>query len=164
MDQIIKYLNCFADGRNYAGKIDSVTPPVLTRLVEEYRAGGMNCPIDIDMGIEKMEASFVLSAYDRHVVALWGNGSDIALVFRGAAQSRDGTVLPVVQTMRGLITTLDRGDWTAGEKATLTATMSLSYYQEKIGDEVIHDIDPVAMQSIVAGVDTMEPVRAALGV
>ena len=164
MDNVIKYTNAFADGRSYAGSVDSVTPVVLTRLVEEYRAGGMQAPIDIDMGMEKMEATFVLSAYDRNIVALWGAGYDIALVFRGASQNRDGTVTPVVMTMRGLITSIDRGDWTAGEKATLTVTMSLSYYQEKIGDEVIHDIDPVAMQAIVAGIDTMEPVRAALGV
>ena len=116
MDSIIKNINLFADGRNYAGKADTLTPPVLTRLTESYRGAAMPAPVDIDMGMERMEASWVMSEYDRYIVSHWGTGSPIAVVFRGAAMGNNGTATAIVMTMRGMVNVLDRGTWTPGEK------------------------------------------------
>ncbi|WP_252180217.1 phage major tail tube protein [Endozoicomonas sp. 4G] len=164
MDSIIKNTNLFVDGVNYAGKADTLTPPVLTRLTEEYRGAGMPAPIDIDMGLERMEASWVMSDYESKVVALWCVGDPVAVVFRGAAVGQDGTTTAIVLTMRGLINVLDRGDWTPGEKPTLTVTTGLTYYQEEIGGQVLHEIDPAAYIQIVNGVDRMEQIRNALAI
>lgn len=164
MDSIIKNINLFVDGRNYAGKADTLTPPVLTRLTEEYRGAGMPAPLDIDLGLERMEASWVMSDYDINVVALWCVGDPVAVVFRGAAMGRDGATTAIVITMRGLVNVLDRGDWTPGEKPTLTVTTGLTYYQEEIGGQVIHEIDPAAYIQVVNGVDRMEQTRTALAI
>ena len=164
MSTIIKNMNCFVDGRGYAGKVDEITPPVLTRKTEEYRGGGMSAPVDIDLGMEKMETSFVLSSYEADVIGLWGCGKQIATTFKGAAQNQDGTVVSINMGMRGLIKAIDKGTWTPGEKSTLSVNLGLSYYREIIDGKTIHEIDPVAMIEIINGVDLMQSLRAAIGI
>ena len=58
--KILKNFNLFIDGRGYVGKCEEVNPPKLSIKSEEYKAGGMDAPIAIDMGMEKLEASFTL--------------------------------------------------------------------------------------------------------
>lgn len=72
LPKILKNFNVFVDGRGYAGKIDEVTLPKLTIKTEEYRAGGMDIPINIDMGMEKLEAEFTFSEYDSELFRLFG--------------------------------------------------------------------------------------------
>ncbi len=49
LPKILRNFNVFVDGRGYAGKIDEITLPKLTIKTEEYRAGGMDIPINIDI-------------------------------------------------------------------------------------------------------------------
>jgi hypothetical protein len=84
-EDILKYLNLIVDGRGYAGKIEEYNPPDLTLATEEFRGGGMDVPIDIDMGLEKLTCSFVLTSYTADVLALWGVkiGAPVQLTARG---------------------------------------------------------------------------------
>jgi P2 family phage contractile tail tube protein len=54
----LKNFNLFGDGNIWRALIDSVTLPKLTRKVEEWRGGGMHGPIDVDLGLEKLELTF----------------------------------------------------------------------------------------------------------
>jgi UDP-N-acetylmuramoyl-L-alanyl-D-glutamate--2,6-diaminopimelate ligase len=63
LPKILKNFNVFVDGRGYAGKIDEITLPKLTIKTEEYRAGGMDIPVSIDMGMEKLEADTPYSIF-----------------------------------------------------------------------------------------------------
>ncbi|CAG2144374.1 hypothetical protein LMG31506_02992 [Cupriavidus yeoncheonensis] len=162
---VLKNLNAFVDGRGYAGQVEEVNPPKLTLKTEEFRAGGMDVPIDLTMGMEKMVADFSLAAYDRDVLALFGvvEGAFVPLTIRGALESFDGTVKPIVLTMRGKITELDPGTWKPGEKASLKATMSLVYFKQEHAGVVIHEIDVENMVRVINGIDTLAAQRAALG-
>lgn len=51
----LKNFNLFGNGDNWQGQIASLTLPELARQMEEYRGGGMNAPMDIDMGMQKLE-------------------------------------------------------------------------------------------------------------
>lgn len=161
---VLKNINLFVDGRGYAGQVASVTPPNLTLQTEEFRAGGMDVPIDVTMGMEKMEASFVLRKYDADVLALFGlaEGNRIPLTFRGALESYDGTVTAVIMNMRGKITNMERGTWTPGELADLTITVSLNYYKEQHGTRILNEIDAENMVRVINGVDVLSQIRAAL--
>ena len=64
-----KNFNLFVDGKGFAGQIEEFTPPKLTLKTEEFRAAGMDAPIELTMGLEKLEASFSLIAVDRAVLA-----------------------------------------------------------------------------------------------
>jgi len=162
---IIKNMTVAVDGRGYAGNVDEYTPPALTLVTEDYRAGGMDAPVTLDMGMEPLETSFVLSAYDADVLRQFGvaEGSQVPFVGRGAMESYDGTVKGTVHTMRGKITSLDRGTWTPGTKATMTVTMRLDYYREEHDGQTIHEIDVVNGIRTIDGTDRMQEIRTALG-
>jgi len=165
-DNVLKNFNLFVDGRGYAGNVDEYNPPDLTLVTEDHRAGGMDAPIRLDMGMEALEASFVLSDYDPDVLALFGvaEGNSVPFTARGALESYDGTVTAVVHNMQGKITSLARGTWTPGSKATLTVTIALKYYKETHGDTVIHEIDIENMVRTVNGTDRLAEIREALGI
>jgi P2 family phage contractile tail tube protein len=163
---IRKNFNLFVDGRGYAGQVDEFNAPKLTLQTEEFRAGGMDLPIDVTMGMEKLVADFSLKAYDRNVLALFGvvEGSNVPLSVREALESFDGTVTPVVHTMRGKITELDPGTSKPGELPMLKATLTLTYYKMQHGEQVVHEIDAENMVRVINGVDTLANIRNALGI
>ncbi|MCK0743558.1 phage major tail tube protein [Chromohalobacter nigrandesensis] len=163
---IIKQMTVSVDGRGYAGQVMEYTPPVLTLSTEEHRAGGMDAPITLDMGMEALESSFVLRSYDREILRQFGvsEGNNVPFVGRGAMQSYDGTWRPTVHTMRGKITSLDRGTWQAGQVASMTVTMRLDYYKEEHDGVTVHEIDVENMIRTVDGVDLLADLRTALGV
>lgn len=162
---IRKNLNLFVDGRGYAGQIEEFTPPELTLQVEEYRAGGMDAPIDVTMGMEKITCAFVLKAYDRDVLSHFGvrEGVQVPLTVREALESYDGTVTAVVRNCRGKITSLSEGTSKPGEIPLLTVNMTLDYYKMQHGDRVVHEIDVINMVRIINGEDALAGIRAALG-
>lgn len=162
---VLKNMNLFVDGRGHAGKVDELNPPKLTLKTEEHRAGGMDAPVELDMGMEKLETDFTLSSFDKEVLKQFGlaPGSQIPLTIRGALESEDGTVTPVIINLRGKIKELDFGSWKPGDKAQLKAVVALRYYKLTHGQDVVHEIDAEGMIRTVNGVDQLAGQRTALG-
>jgi len=165
LDQVLKNMNLFVDGRGYAGDVQEMTPPTLTVQTEEFRGGGMDAPANLDMGMEAMECSFTLTKYDKEVLKQFGlaQGNVMPLTMRGHLESDDGSSEAIVINLRGKITTLEPGTWTPGDKATLQGTVSLRYYKYTQGGEVLHEIDVPGMKRIIGGVDQLADMRANLG-
>ena len=163
--KILKNFNLFVDGRGYVGKCDEVTPPKLNIKAEEYRAGGMDAPISIDMGMEKLEASFMLSEYDKDILKQFGliSGNGVQVTLRGALQD-DAATSPVVIKLRGMYTEMDMGKFAAGEKGTLNCTIACRYYSLEIDGEQLIEIDVDNMTRIIGGTDKMTEIRDAIGV
>jgi P2 family phage contractile tail tube protein len=163
---IRKNLNLFVDGRGYAGQIEEFNAPKLAITTEEFRGGGMHAPVEITMGMEKMETDFSLISYDADVLSLFGvvEGSTVPFVAREALESLDGVVTPVVHTMRGKIKEIDPGTSKAGDKPTLKISMALTYYKLQHGGKTVQEIDVENMIHAVNGVDTLAGIRGALGV
>ena len=163
----LKNFATFVDGINFMGEMPEVTLPTLTRKMEEYRAGGMNGPIDLDMGQEKMEAELKGAGWIKGLMAKWGAGSHDALMvrFAGAIQADDSEAVQAVEVvMRGRLTEVDPGSAKAGELTERTYKFSLSYYKATIDGEVELEIDLVNLVENVHGEDRLSAVRAALGV
>ena len=72
LPRVLKNLNLFVDGRGYAGRVDEITLPKLTVKTEEHRAGGMDAPVRLDMGMEALEATLMLAELDEAVFATFG--------------------------------------------------------------------------------------------
>jgi P2 family phage contractile tail tube protein len=166
LNDIRKNMSLFVDGRGFAGQVEEFTPPKMALKLEEFRAGGMNTPIDLTMGLEKMECDFSLVQYSKDVLALFGlaAGTTVPIVMREALESADGTVTAVVHTIRGRIKEVDQGSPKAGEKTSLKFTMSLTYYKLQHGATVVQEIDAENMIHVVNGVDQLAAQRAALGI
>lgn len=163
---VIKNQNLFVDGRGYAGQLQDVNPPKLTLKLEEVRLGGMDVPIELTMGMEKLNADFTLISYDRDVLALFGvrEGQQVPFTIREALESFDGAQTTVTHNMRGKITELDSGTHEPGKPAPLKVMLALTYYKQTHGGVVLHEIDVENMVRIVNGTDALAGQRAALGI
>lgn len=157
----------FQDGTNYMGETPEVTLPTLTRKMEEYRAGGMDGPIDLDFGQEKMEAEIKAAGWPKGLMSKWGASTHDAVLLRfaGAIRSDDSeAVIAAEVVMRGRLSERDPGSNKAGELAEQTYKYALSYYKEVVDGEVVVEIDLVNMVCIVDGEDRNSALRAALGI
>ena len=165
LPQILKNFNVFVDGRGYAGRADELVLPKVTVKTEEFRAGGMDAPIELDMGMEKIECSFSLAEFNPEVLKLWGviNAATTGFVFRGAVQRQGEDAQAVVATVRGRIKEPDHGTWKAGDKATNKYTVACSYYKLNVNGTDVFEIDIENMIRNVGGTDQMASLRAAMG-
>lgn len=163
--KVLKNFNLFVDGYGFAGRVDEVTPPKLAIKSDEYQAGGMDAPADIDMGMEKLEANFSVFEHDPVIYRQFGllDGTQVDIKFRGAQQGSDGVVVPMVATIRGLYKELDGGNWKAGEKGSLKATISCRYYKLEIDGKSVVEIDVDNMKRIINGTDQLAAMRTAIG-
>lgn len=158
----LKAFNLYYDGGSYAGRCDNFTPPSLAFVTEEHRAGGMDAPVELEMGMEAMVATVVLSDYDPRFVSLLGK-EGVPLVGRGAVQAQGGRAESVVLNMRGMLKQAELSEWSAGSKSTQTYTYSLSYFRFRQADEELVEIDIINMVRKFGGVDQLSDLRTAIG-
>jgi P2 family phage contractile tail tube protein len=165
LNDILKNMNLFVDGMGYAGNVEELTPPKLTMKTEEFRNGGMDAPVEIEMGMDKLEASFSLTKYDADVLKLFGlaPGNTKQLTFRGSIASEDGAEKPVIIQMQGMLKEVDMGSWKPGDKATLKIAVAVRYYKHTIDGLVVHEIDVPNMIRTVNGNDQLAVTRKNLG-
>ena len=163
--KILKNFNLFIDGRGYVGKVEEVNPPKLNIKTEEFRAGGMDSPAMIDMGIEKLEGSFTLLEFDKNVLKQFGliAGNVVSVTLRGALQD-ETSVSPIIIKLRGMYTEIDMGKLSAGEKGTLQCTIACRYYSLEIDGQQLIEIDIDNMTRKIGGQDKLVDVRKALGI
>lgn len=165
MTKILKNFNLFVDGRGYAGRVEELTPPKLAIKTEELRAGGMDAPAEIDMGMEKIESTFTLIEHDPELLKQFGvvSGTAVALTLRGALVD-DTTTTPMVIRLQGMFKEIDFGKFKAGDKPAMQCSVTCRYYALEIGNKKIIEIDIDNMTRVIDGVDQMAEVRAALGI
>jgi len=158
-------LNLFVDGVSFQGDVPSLTLPKLTLKMEEHRPGGMDMPVEMDLGMEKQEAAFTTSGVRREALKFFGlaDGSGFNGTFRGAFKGLKGKINPVVVTLRGTLKEIDMGDWKSGDKAEIKHSVGLSYYKLEVDGRVIYEIDALGMRRVIDGVDQLASQRAALG-
>lgn len=164
--RVLKNFSLFVDGRGLAGTVSTLTLPTITTKMEEFRGGGMDAPVEIDMGMEILETSFELFDYEENVLSLYGlaNGSATQVTARGALRRDGEAAVPMVVNMTGVIKEMDPGDWQAGEQTSMTCSMALRYLKITIGGREVIEVDKVNMIRRINGVDQLETIRQAIGV
>jgi len=161
---VLKNFNGYIDNRGYAGNISELTLPKLNVKVSDFLAGGLDAPLGIDMGQEKMEATIVLGGYDSDAMETWGNGDSTTIPFvaKGALESYNGTVKAVRAVMMGKTRGLETGTWKPGEPSPVTFTIECTYYRLTIDGKDIFEIDILNMVRKINGVDRLASIRAAI--
>lgn len=163
----LKNMNLFNDGASYLGLVPEVTLPKLTRSMEEYRAGGMDMPIKVDMGGEMMEIEWKAGGIIVHAIRQFGATSHDAVMLRfaGAYQADDsGQVVPVEVVVRGRHEEIDMGSAKPGDDTEHTIKTTISYYKLIIAGRTEIEIDALNMVFIVNGTDRLLAQRAAIGI
>ena len=165
LPRVLKNMNLFVDGRGYAGRIDEIQLPKLTLKTEEHRAGGMDVPVEIDLGMDKLEAELTISDYDPEVYKLFGllDLKPVQITIRGAIQAQGEEAKPVVINLRGGWREIDAGTWKPGDKSTLKVSVAASYYKLTIDGQEVVEVDAINLVRKVGGVDQMNAIRAAIG-
>ncbi|TIM41736.1 MAG: phage major tail tube protein [Mesorhizobium sp.] len=158
----LKAFNLYFDGDSYAGRCDSITLPTITMLTEEHRAGGMDAPKKLEMGMEAMTSSIILSDYDPRIISLIGV-DNVPLTARGALQAQGKNAEAVVVNMRGMLAVTEFSEWKPGTKSTKTLTYELDYFRYRQADVEYVEIDIINMVRRIGGVDQLATQRNAIG-
>ena len=150
----------------YRGALDRFMPPKIVPLLEEHRASGMDTPIDLDMGIEKLTTEMRFRGFYASLLDSVGlkDLDSVQVEVKGALEDAiDGTVEGVVITMTGKVTNYDPGDWLAGtENSTVTLTLTLTYLKIAMGGTDKIEIDVLNGKRIVNGVDQRSAINEVL--
>ena len=167
MPRKLKNFATFVDGDNYMGEMPDVTLPTLSRKMEEYRGGGMNGPVSLDLGQEKMEAELKAAGFQTELLKSFGSPTHDAtlLRFAGAIQQDDTAAVEAVEVvMRGRLQEAKPDNIKAGDMTNTTYKYALSYYKLTVNGEIQVEIDLVNLVEMVDGEDRLSAVRTALGV
>lgn len=161
----LKDMRLFVDGTRYAGEIPEITLPKLAIKTEAYRGGGMLGEIDIDMGLDKLEAEVKAGGLLKELFRGFGAPThDAVLVrFAGAYQSESGGVQALETVMRGRVAEIDPGSAKPGSDTEHTFKYSLTYYRLDIDGQNEIEIDLVGGTYIVGGIDRRAEINALLG-
>ncbi len=162
----IKAFQIFVDGQGYVGEGEEATLPKLTRKMEEYRSGGMNGPIGVDLGQEKAEMELTFGEYAEAIIKTWGTIDHKGVKFRimGAAERDDagGEVTSVEAVVQGRISEIDSGTWKGGDSSTMKIKVDVNYFKWTAKGQLI-EFDLENLILIADGKDLMAAKRAAIG-
>lgn len=166
LPRVLKHFNLFNDANSYLGVVESIKLPKLSRKLEDFRGGGMDGAVGIDLGQEKLESEFACGGLMTQVFEQYGTTKvgGVLLRFAGSYQADDTAAISSVEVvMRGRHAEIDMGDAKAGDKGGLTVKSSLTYYKLTVDGKEIIEIDLLNMIFIVNGKDMLAEHRKAIG-
>ena len=162
----LKNFNVFNDGLSYLGTVAEVALPKLSRKMEEYIAGGMSGPIEIDYHNEKIEMDWTAGGLVVDALAQYGavQHNTVQLRFAGAYQHDDtGDVDSVEIVVRGRHKEIDPGTAKVGDKTEHKFKTTCSYYKLMVNGVDIMEFDFINGIEIIGGVDRTADMRRAIG-
>ena len=162
----LEQMMMFNEGEAFIGETVSITPPKLTRKLEDYRAGGMGRSVKVDMGGEALEMEATYGGPMRPILRQYGqlNIAGVQQRFVGSfANDETGQIDAIEIVTRGRHEEIDLGEWKPGEDTEFKVKSQLVYFKLSWNGVVEIEIDVLGMIEIVGGVDLMAPHRAALG-
>jgi len=163
--KVLKYFNLIVDGQGFCDRVDEIQLPDLGIVTEDHRAGGMDAPIPLDMGMEAIDLSFTVADHDPKIYSQFGLISQdaVSVTFRAAAVGDNNDVDNYVVEARGMYRTISGASVSPGAKAPLEATIGCRYYKLSIGGQTLIEIDIPNMVRKIGGRDQMEAIRSAIG-
>lgn len=163
----LKNFIVFNDGNNYMGLIESVTLPKLSRKMEDWRGGGMDGAVKIDLGQESIQFAWTPGGLILSALRQYGaiGVADNLIRFTGAYQQDDsGNVDAVEVVIRGRHSEVDMGEAKSGENTQQKLATEVAYYKLTVNNRVEIEIDLLNFIFIVDGVDRLAQQRQALGI
>lgn len=166
VNNVLRKAILWCDGYGKLGDVDAITLPKLTIKTEEFRGGGMDTPVEVDLGTEKIEMKWTMTSVDEQVLTLWGlaPGANKAFTMRGSLASQNGDVSNVVCQVRGSIKDVTPKEFKPGSKPEIDFTMMADYYKLSKGALVLIELDIANVKRVVNGVDVLTNDRVALGI
>ncbi len=166
LPKILKDMILSIDGHGYAGRINVTQMPKLARKLEEYQAGGMQGPVEIDLGSEKLEMEFESFEIDDTSLKLFGATGASAIGFRinGSIERDDDacTTQAIEMLARGRFREIDYGGFKPGDQHMTKYAVALTRISISIDAEEMLEIDNANNIFRVDGKDLLKKRRRAL--
>lgn len=164
----LKLMDLFNEGNSYLGQTGEVTIPKLVRKLEDWRGGGMNGNVKIDLGLgdDTTEFNWKLGGIDELILEQFGAQTvdAIMLRFNGSYQRDDtGATSALEIVVRGRHEEIDFGNQKQGDDTETSVKTIWSYYKLSIDGVNKIEIDIPNMIEIVNGVDLMAKHKANIG-
>ena len=164
----LKLMDLFNEGNSYLGQTGEVTIPKLVRKLEDWRGGGMNGNVKIDLGLgdDTTEFNWKLGGIDELILEQFGAQTvdAIMLRFNGSYQRDDtGATSALEIVVRGRHEEIDFGNQKQGDDTETSIKTIWSYYKLSIDGVNKIEIDIPNMIEIVNGVDLMAKHKANIG-
>ena len=163
LPRILKNMNLFADGESLHTAIEAMTIPNMALKMEEHRAGGLDMPMEVDMGMEKLELSFQVSDPNERLLQLLSI-HDIQYLARSAHQRDGEDAEPMAAYMTGVLKSSELGEFKSGEKAVHTFNVALTYFKLELDGNEMVEIDVPNMIRKIGGTDVLASIRTAIGI
>lgn len=161
---ILRASTCTVDGFRIPDTVDLKLPAIKLKT-EKVWFGGSDGEMDVDFGLQAMEAGLKLGAVNENVMAQVGLRPGVVktFTFNGVAVSEvNGTHTGVICRMTGKIRDDEPGNWKHGDKSEWDYKIMVRTYRLTIGGNVMYDIDPLNFIRIVKGVDQLAEMRRAM--
>ena len=162
----LKNFNVFKEGASFLGIAKEVELPKIKMAGEEWRGAGMLAPVDIDLGLEKLEMSVTYGGLVSSVLDEMGNPriDGLQLRYVGAYQSdQDGAYTSGEIVTRSRVMEFDPGSAQAGEDTEWKVQHTLSYLKWSVNGARRLEIDVLNGIYFVNGVDRMAGQRSIIG-
>jgi len=162
---VLRKFIVFVDGFGKLGEGENCKLPTMEVLTEDFRGGGMDTPIKVDLGTTPLVMEFKLSSMDPQVYIKWGlyPGKEIQYTIRGSLAHQNGAPFAAVAACLGNLHKVDTDNWEPARKIMHTFTIDLVYYKLTIGEAPIFEIDIINGRRYVGGVDQLRNDHVALG-
>lgn len=162
----LKNVNFHIDGIGFLGTIEEVELPKIALKTDDFRGGGMLGPVDIDMGLDKIELGATMAGLIAEAIAGFGaTAIDAALTrFSGAYQDdQTGRVRAVEIACLGRWKEIDWGNAKPGDATQHKYKLGCSYFRLTVDSVDWMEIDLIGGTFVVFGVDRYAQIRAAIG-
>ncbi|MDP8173137.1 phage major tail tube protein [Pasteurella skyensis] len=167
LPKTLKLMNVFLNGTSFYGVATEVELPKLSSKFEDYQAGGMFAPVEINLGMEKLELTHKYAGTDEKFYAGFAEAQiDKEMIrFAGSYEQDDtGEVTPVEVLMRGRHKEVDGGNSKVGEITETTIKSALTYYKLTMGGKDVIEIDTLNVIIKKNGKDIYQKHREAIGI
>lgn len=162
----LKNFRVFNDGEDYLGRVSEIELPKLKMASEEYRGAGQLAPVDIDLGLEKLELTATYGGLVVGVLRQFGltRVDGAMLRYIGAYQADDTRQVTAAElVVRGRHMEFDPGTAKAGEDTEWKVQSTLTYLKWSINGAVEVEIDVLNNVYRIGGSDRMAAIRFVLG-
>ena len=150
------------EGNGFAGVIQNIELPKLAAKMEDYRAGGMNGSVELELGLEKMELSFEAPEQTKEILRLFGvcGVAGTRYRFNASAESEaDCSSYGIEIQMTGRLKEIELGSFKPGDLTTTKYTVALATFKYAVDGRVLFDIDLINNIQIIDGKDKLEQRR-----
>lgn len=162
----IKHFNYFLDGNNFVGRINEAELPNFVRKMEDYRGGGMNAPLKIDMGLEGLEMTVTMGGLEAESMKHMGACKHDAIKsrFAGSLAADDSCdALPLEIETTGRYEEIEMPKAKSGEDTEQKFKLTLSYIRILYNGTEVCEIDIPNMVEKWYGKDRLEEHKRNIG-